>query len=384
MKRAKKLVSLLLAAGMLLGVVSCAAAKPQVGADERNDETFQATISTSLVGDTVALLDGGIYEFCKNYEKLSSQNCTDGRDLYAPKPLHLEWTNTEEGALYYTVEIGLKSDLSDAQSYLTFDTSLDVEYLFSAKHYYYRITADYEGKTVKSRIFDFYTEDIPRTIWIEGISNTRDMGGRLTENGEYRVKQGMIYRGGHGDNITAEGRRVLVDVLGVKTDLDLREGTRAASPIDASLNFVNVSGPYYVSTKTGINSAEYKEALITEVKTFANPDNYPIYFHCSLGRDRAGTIAFLISALLGVSEIDLYRDYEMSFFSVNGYADAKQGKAEIPYLVGTAFYGLIDYMKQYNKPTLAENVEEFMKSYLNITQEEIDTIRSVMLEEVNA
>ncbi|MBR5632533.1 MAG: tyrosine-protein phosphatase, partial [Clostridia bacterium] len=53
-----------------------------------------------------------------------------------------------------------------------------------------------------------------------------------------------------------------------------------------------------------------------------NPDNYPIYLHCSLGRDRAGTLAYLISALVGVELIDLQRDYETSFFSVTGTSAA--------------------------------------------------------------
>ncbi len=139
-----------------------------------------------------------------------------------------------------------------------------------------------------------------------------------------------------------------------------------------------MEAPWY----SHIYNSKYKEALATEFRTFANPDNYPIYLHCSLGRDRAGTLAFLISALLGVGESDLYRDYEMSFFSVNGWADASQGAGKFDDLSPGAFTTLYTYMLEYGKGTLAENTELFMENYLGLTQMEIDTIRDVMLEEV--
>ena len=39
-----------------------------------------------------------------------------------------------------------------------------------------------------------------------------------------------------------------------------------------------------------------------------------VYFHCAGGADRTGTLAFLIEALLGVSESDLSKDYELTSF----------------------------------------------------------------------
>ena len=403
MKRMKKWIAMLLAGGMTLGTVGCAVAPPQVDNPHSSDseekianaddsiEEYQALITSNQQGRTIALLSGDIYNFADNYTKFCGKDYAIGDfkvDRYAPKPLKLTWQNQREGALYYTVKIGTDKSLSDADSYLVTENFVEIEYLYAAKQYYYQIYAHYENDEVlKSRVFDFRTADLPRTVHIEGVSNTRDLGGRLTVDGTHRVKQGMIYRGGEVDKswgaITEEGKRVMVHELGIKTDLDLRDHiTLTQSPIDASLNYVNVSAPYYIGGD-GINSADYKDALITEVRTFANPDNYPVYLHCSLGRDRAGTLAFLISALLGVGELDLYRDYEMSFFSVNGWADASQGAGKFDELVPQAFTNLYNYIKNYGNGTLAENTEAFMKNYLGITQAEIDTIRNVMLEEVS-
>ncbi len=389
MKKMKKWLAILLAVGTTLGMAGCAFGQTNAGANT-SDEAYEPLITSKQQGRTIALLGGDIYLFASNYTKCCGVNyaVNDFKvDRYSPKAAKLTWENQRDGALYYTVKVGDDKELSNADSYVVSDTSIEIEYLYAAKQYYYQIYAHYENDEVlKSRVFDFRTADLPRTVFVEGVSNTRDLGGRLTVDGKHRVKQGIVYRGGELEKgwgkITEEGKRVMVQELGIRTDLDLRDHiTLTESPIDESLNYVNVSAPYYIGTN-GITDANYKAALTTEVRTFANPDNYPIYLHCSLGRDRAGTLSFLISALLGMSEIDLYRDYEMSFFSVNGWADADQGNGKLEQMVSTAFTSLYNYIKNYDKGTLAENTEAFMKKHLGITQAEIDTIREVMLEEI--
>ena len=49
---------------------------------------------------------------------------------------------------------------------------------------------------------------------------------------------------------------------------------------------------------------------------FADEANYPIAFHCSIGTDRTGLVAFLLNGVLGVSKEDLYRDYIFSNFGL--------------------------------------------------------------------
>lgn len=406
MKKKLKWGALVLACGMLLGAAGCAGSQAQANTPLGG---YEMTITSETQGDTIVLLDGDIAAFALNYKKDgqgSAKKYANTKasqeelmvDRFAPKPATISWENTRDGALYYTVRVGLKKDLSDAQQYLTNDTTIDIDYLFVAKHYYYQIYAHYENdEVVKSQIFDFYTADTPRTVSIPNVSNTRDIGGRYVLGGKYQVKQGMIYRGAEVDpaagkawgQITEEGKHIMVDILGIKTDIDLRGKTFTQSPIGPSLNYVGVSGPYYADpgykekdSGASINSKSYKEALTTEIRTFANPDNYPIYLHCSLGRDRAGTLAYLISALVGVELIDLQRDYETSFFSVTGWADAAQGAGKIDDLI-SAVNTLASFLtKQYPADSLMASTERFVKEYLGITQEEVDTIRNIMWEEV--
>ena len=39
-----------------------------------------------------------------------------------------------------------------------------------------------------------------------------------------------------------------------------------------------------------------------------------VFFHCTIGTDRTGTMAYFLEGLLGVSNEDRLRDYEMTYF----------------------------------------------------------------------
>ncbi|MBQ9761183.1 MAG: tyrosine-protein phosphatase [Clostridia bacterium] len=343
-----------------------------------NAGAYVPTLTSAQNGTKVALLDGNIYEYAKDYVKYKSMSYYNGTDQFAPVPVTLSWTS-EAGAEYYTVKLSLFEDLSAAEYFVTFDRSLVVEELLMGKTYYYQVIAHYADKTVLSRVFSFETAYLPRTIEAEGVSNTRDFGGFYTVDGKHRVRQGLIYRGGEMTDITAAGIEKMLYTYNIKTDLDLRGNL--STPLGSAVNYVGVSAPYYVGSN-GILTESYRDALITEIRTFADPDNYPIYVHCALGRDRTGTLCFLINALCGVGEKELYMDYETSFFSVKGC----YGNTPLQPMIESSFTPLYNYLNTYptedEDATLAERTEAFMKEYLGITQSEIDSIRSILLEEV--
>ena len=389
----KQILSFLLAT-TLTATVAAVPAVALAKANETAKQTYVPTVTSKENDTMIDLLSGDILKFAQNYSKgLSDKYVKSGEgivaeDKYFPTPVTLNW-QAEEGALYYTLKLSTKPDLSNAKKYVTFVNSHVLEDLFMGTKYYYQVVAQFENKTVKSQIFTFETSYLPRTIFVEGVSNTRDAGGYYTTDGTHRIRQGLVYRGGKMEDITQAGKDKMLNFYGIKTDLDLR-AEKTVSPLGDSVNFINVSGPYYAGGGTagvGIDSLKdsskgpwvgtYRDALIKEIKTFANPDNYPIYVHCSLGRDRTGTIIFLINALCGVGDKDLYLDYETSMFSVLGVADHQTGTN-----MANTFTSLFNYLKlTYKQKTMAENVEKFMLD-IGITQAEIDSIRNVLLEEV--
>ena len=337
--------------------------------------------SSPAYGEMVSLLEDDIYTVSSSYTKGITDRYFTKEDCFAPKDVIISWDCAEEGATSYILKIGTKEDLSDAQSYETSERSFTLNTLYAGTHYYYQIEAVWFNKTIQSKVFDFVTEDLPRTISIDGVSNTRDIGGYVTEDGKHRVRQGIVYRGAAVDNITTVGKETLMETCGVKTDLDLR-GTLERSPLGGTVNFVNVSAPHYAkrASEYAIYKSAYQEALVTAIRTFADEDNYPIFMHCQIGRDRTGTLAFLINALLGVGENDLYLDYELSFMSQSGCNDFVDGVTPSTFL-SNHFWSLYSYIDNYvDEGTLSDKVEAFMLD-IGMTEEELASIRTIMLED---
>lgn len=385
MSKKVKFISLLIASVLSMSLFTSCVKSSKA---ESGEEFIPSISATPSDGATCALLSGDIYDVCANYEKLITNNYNKERiDMFAPTPLTVSW-QSENQPLYYTVYLATKKDLSDAVPYLTVENSITFKYLYMGYDYYYQIEAKYEDKIIKSRIFEFSTEYLPRTIYVDdNVSNTRDWGGFYCEDGVHRVKQGIVYRGGKLEDITEAGKKVMLSDLKIKTDLDLRrDGTGSgSSPLGDTVTYLELQAPYYLGADgidfrntTDAKRLVYKQALIDEIKAFANPDNFPIYVHCSLGRDRTGTICFLINALLGVSEKDLYMDYELSMLSATGTMDNQTAS----HMVGVAFDGLYKYILNFApQQSLSENAKAYMLS-LGITEEEISAIKENMLEKV--
>ena len=54
------------------------------------------------------------------------------------------------------------------------------------------------------------------------------------------------------------------------------------------------------------------EPLVAVLERVANPANHPLVFHCTAGKDRTGVLAALLLAVLGVDEVTILDDYELT------------------------------------------------------------------------
>ena len=219
----------------------------------------------------------------------------------------LKW-KAEKG-YSYKVFISTDPSFETSKCFTTKKGFVKVRRLLRNKKYYWKVEGTKGGKTKYSRVSSFKTNEIARIIRISGVSNFRDLGGCVTYDNS-RIRQGMIYRSATLDKIKPAGRKIIRRVLGIKTDLDLRrigEGT-AGTKSPAGINYINCQGTNYAS----VFRDDTKERIYRSFKVFADPGNYPIVFHCTYGRDRTGTLAFLINGLLGAKQQDLYMDYELT------------------------------------------------------------------------
>ena len=297
-------------------------------------------------------------------------------DVGLPVRLSLSVGGVPAGCLVVsaTVEVSEYPDFSDPALFniKTGETSVDIPHLKTATKYYYRITYTLSDGTVSALSSSFTTADTPRILSIEGIVNVRDIGGWKTTDGK-TVRQGLLYRGSELDGavepsycLTESGRHDMLAVLGIRTDMDLRAPTDNAYGTDAL--GANVQHIYYGAPDYAYVFAEYGRAVVRQIfSDLADETRYPVYMHCTYGVDRTGTMCYLLEALLGVSEEDLRRDYELSAL-YNGYLSSE------------AFEKFIVELKKLEGDTLQQKTENFLLD-TGVTEAEIASIREIFWED---
>ena len=199
-----------------------------------------------------------------------------------------------------------------------------VSSLLPGERYFWRIAAPYGTPLSETHSFAVKFE-LPRWILAPKLTNVRDCGGWRAGEGR-RVRFGMLYRGAqfegwtwaeHRSPLEPEGERMLFDVLGIRTELDLRSNGNPAVA-RAGLRWEKIPVSAYCWSDNGIFTPEQMSNYARIFELLSDAGAYPIYFHCQGGGDRSGTLAFIIGAAIGVSEDDLLTDYELSTMSLSG------------------------------------------------------------------
>lgn len=235
-------------------------------------------------------------------------------------------------------------------------------------------TFAFGGKTYK-----IVPEGGVRMIYTPSVWNVRDLGGWACTGG--RVKYGKIFRGGNFGSISAADKATIVDWLGVATDIDLRNNSETggitASPLGGSVEYFHQSLDFYANAVNTSASSARTVAVLKKVMACVAA-NKPCYFHCVSGSDRTGTIAYLLLSLLGVSQSDKDKDYELTAFS-----DEANGKRfrNTNYNVtnGNGWYPLIKYFRD---TYTGENDNEKVVAWAvanGITDAEINAFRAAMI-----
>ena len=266
-----------------------------------------------------------------------------------------------------------------------------IDNLYPDNDYAFRV--QYNGQDYKTG--NFKTTGRVRMIHVDGIYNVRDIGGWGAQEGK-KIKYGKIYRGSemngeHEIRITPEGRDVLVNLLGIGCDLDLRLDSEVdmsddkdnvdvnnlitVSALGPDIMYKRISIEAYVKPWIGIkeNGAgkEGTELYCAAFQTIFDSveSGIPIYIHCWGGADRTGTVCLLLEGLLGVSESDLAKEYELTSF-------AKKFNSRT--CDSDDYRGMMEYIKSMNGETLQENFERFFLE-MGFTKEAIESFREEML-----
>lgn len=245
-------------------------------------------------------------------------------------PMVVKWKSNNEvknQILYIskTSSINILDNVNTKQYDVACGTSEFCVYnLIPNKKYYYKICGiDFHNNPIIIKEDSFTTSGNSRMLNIDGLKNVRDLGGWSVGNGF--VKYGLLFRGcelddtGGSVGLTSEGKKELFERIGIRVDIDLRTNVgNTKSPIGARVEYSCYPiEPYDVGLKKSTTQLLIKS--IFELIENKLSTGTPIYFHCQGGRDRTGTLAFLILGTLGVSESDIAKDYELTEFAYPHY-----------------------------------------------------------------
>ena len=204
--------------------------------------------------------------------------------------------------------------------------------------------------------------------------NVRDLGGWSCDGG--KVKYGLLIRGG---KLSAADRAVLVGELGIQHDLDLRGREGGGSGDEPEMTESPLGNDvWYTRTQ------QYAWYALTPVATWqayfrcvidAVTHREPVYFHCTAGADRTGTLACVLEGLLGMSQSDIDKDYELTTFYSGSGSDANARRRNEP-----DWKGLINAINAVSGETFRDKCVHFAVGTCGMTMADINAFRAAMID----
>lgn len=326
---------------------------------------------------------------------------TDWPDGDKPQSYSIRWKkeDMESGAM----KLRLQDELgwSGEQEIAAGARYVNITNLVPNDKYTYKVTAA-SGKVLAEGKFTttghvhqcFFTGDVQKksgvTLKGEGGRNCRDLGGWTTLDGK-KIKYRKVYRGGRLNEkwkpypLNAQGEaEVLFE--GIGGELDLR-GNSDVIHEPAVEGLLHCSPVIEEGGKTMLVTYKTQTKECFEFVVNCLRKNKPVHFHCSLGRDRTGTLSILLMGLLGVREGDIAKEYELTYFAPVGYSVSSSDKKTntIPTFHNTrlawVYSDVVPYFWELaGDGTFAQGVEKYLLEVAGVSQKDIDDFRSLMLE----
>lgn len=198
--------------------------------------------------------------------------------------------------------------------------------------------------------------------------NVRDLGGWACDGGT--VKYGLLIRGGR---ISAADRAVLVGQLGVQHEIDLRGKEQldaTESPLGGDVWFTIADKPATYAL-TPVETWQLYLRCVFDAVTHREP----VYFHGSVGADRTGTLACVIEGLLGLSQSDIDKDYELTcFYSGTGTDALARRRNE------GAWKRLISAINAVSGDSFRDKCVHFAVGTCGMTMADINAFRAAMID----
>ena len=231
-----------------------------------------------------------------------------GQDMSYPEPVVFSFEPALDG------EIVISRKGSEQRTVKAVAGKAEITNFYIDAEYEWYVTVGDE----RSEVYRFHTDAMaPRMLYVDGISNVRDVGGFYTVDGKKRVKQGLVFRTSEMDThveITDAGKATLLDELCIRTDIDIRgikDEYRGPVLDTERVKWINYPMAAYIDMFNETQMELYRQSF----ELLADEGTYPLMLHCWGGIDRTGCWLYILGGMLGVAKNDLELDYEMSSFS---------------------------------------------------------------------
>jgi protein-tyrosine phosphatase len=251
-----------------------------------------------------------------------------------------------------------------------------------------------------------------RRLPLQKTVNSRDLGGYETADG-HRVKWGKVFRSDHLARLSSDDIAFLKQ-LKIQTVFDFRTLAEVRSrpdrfPADDHGSYVHLPvnhlkfepallfeklkngdadwlTPQFLIKGYRLNVDQFARSWGAVFKRLADPAQLPLIFHCTGGKDRAGTFAALLLLALGVPEKTVIDDYGLSNIYIADvvnqiYAqfniDAQYRKKISPYFSAPQYCieAMLSHLHdKYGSPTA------YLKSKAGMTEEMLQKIKYQLLE----
>lgn len=263
-------------------------------------------------------------------------------------------------------------------------------------------------------------------IPLEGIFNTRDLGGIETADGR-KIKYKRLIRSGELFAMTENDKKTLADIYSLRKIIDFRTGAERKEKPDPSLYGVkSIWAPIMSEETMGITRDEnsnndviselfvylqknrlsitdymsgiYRVLVSTEqaqreygrfFRELLSNDDGSVLWHCSAGKDRVGIGTALLLTALGVPEKVIIEDYTMTntftaaeYESVMKTLKSQNAAAAVINGVEGVYRVREDYIKasfDYIEKNYA-SVTDYINKALGITNDEISALKEMYLE----
>ncbi len=170
------------------------------------------------------------------------------------------------------------------------------------------------------------------TVQLEGVINFRDVGG-VPVGSDHHIAYGRLFRSDTLQFLTPEDINILIESIGLKTDVDLRlsfeievEGRGLLGETDVVFAHLPLQVPSAQTAGSATPILQGHDPVVSHyvnylnhspksvsglIQLLAQPQSLPALIHCAAGKDRTGIAVAMTLAAAGCSTDDIAAEYAL-------------------------------------------------------------------------